>query len=457
MSTINFGNIELQGDISHTVTSLTPIDTINYTVAKWGYIQGTLGDQTDLLNALNLKANVADLSTVATTGDYTDLTNKPSLATVATSGNYSDLSNTPSIPYSTSDLINDSNFVSDANYVHTDANYTLGEKGKLASVESGAEENVIENIKVNGVSQSVVSKEVDLTVPTKTSDLTNDSGFITSVPVSSVDGKTGSVTIIPTGGTTGQVLAKASNTDRDVEWVNQSGGGGATEIFWATFNTTTSTEILSAHNNGKMVCCKRTVNGIDHVYTLTNVLVNNNVLYPVLTSVGLDTSSEQPMIYSYIVDGSSWGAFNFGVPTKTSDLTNDSGFITNANDIFWCNYGSTTSAQIESALLDGKLPCVNYEDYYYTLRFRNSSTNHRFVCNYGGKEKSIACQSGTWIPNADLTFLTSAPVTSVNGQTGAVVISNATTSSAGLMSATDKANLDAVVADYSSALTALGV
>ena len=45
--------------------------------------------------------------------------------------------------------------------------------------------------------------------------------------VTSVDGKTGAVTVIPTGGTTGQVLAKASNTDRDVEWVNQSGGGGS--------------------------------------------------------------------------------------------------------------------------------------------------------------------------------------------------------------------------------------
>ena len=31
---------------------------------------------------------------------------------------------------------------------------------------------------------------------------------------------------VPTGGTTGQVLAKASGTDYDTEWVDQSGGGG---------------------------------------------------------------------------------------------------------------------------------------------------------------------------------------------------------------------------------------
>jgi hypothetical protein len=32
---------------------------------------------------------------------------------------------------------------------------------------------------------------------------------------------------LPSGGTTGQVLAKASAADRAVAWVNQAGGGGA--------------------------------------------------------------------------------------------------------------------------------------------------------------------------------------------------------------------------------------
>ena len=48
-------------------------------------------------------------------------------------------------------------------------------------------------------------------------------------------------------------------------------------------------------------------------------------------------------------------------------------------------------------------------------------------------------------------------VSSVNGSSGAVVISDATTSASGLMSATDKGRLDDLYADYSSALTALGV
>ena len=41
--------------------------------------------------------------------------------------------------------------------------YTTAEKSKLASVESGAEANVIEVIKVNGTAQTVTDKTVNIT------------------------------------------------------------------------------------------------------------------------------------------------------------------------------------------------------------------------------------------------------------------------------------------------------
>ena len=50
------------------------------------------------------------------------------------------------VPTQTSHLTNNSNFVSDANYVHTDSNYTAAEKTKLAGIESGAEVNVLKGI-----------------------------------------------------------------------------------------------------------------------------------------------------------------------------------------------------------------------------------------------------------------------------------------------------------------------
>lgn len=76
---------------------------------------------------------------------YSDLAGKANtadLATVATSGSYNDLLNKPDIPAATSDLINDSNFVSDANYVHIDNNFTNALKSKLDGIAAGAEVNV---------------------------------------------------------------------------------------------------------------------------------------------------------------------------------------------------------------------------------------------------------------------------------------------------------------------------
>lgn len=79
---------------------------INLTLSKSDVWLGNVDNTSDLnkpistatQSALNLKANSADLATVATTGDYDDLLDKPNLATVATSGSYNDLSNKPTIP-----------------------------------------------------------------------------------------------------------------------------------------------------------------------------------------------------------------------------------------------------------------------------------------------------------------------------------------------------------------------
>lgn len=61
-----------------------------------GDLGGTSASPT--VPGLAAKANTASLATVATTGSYTSLTNRPTLATVATSGSYNDLTNKPTIP-----------------------------------------------------------------------------------------------------------------------------------------------------------------------------------------------------------------------------------------------------------------------------------------------------------------------------------------------------------------------
>lgn len=56
--------------------------------------------------------------------------------------------------------------------------YTSAEKQKLSGIASGAQVNVIEIVKVNGTALSATSKAVNVTVPTKTSQLQNDSTYV---------------------------------------------------------------------------------------------------------------------------------------------------------------------------------------------------------------------------------------------------------------------------------------
>lgn len=64
--------------------------------------------------------------------------------------------------------------------------YTDAEKQKLSGIESGAQVNVIESVMVNGTELTPSSKAVDVTVPTKTSQLTNDSEYQSATSVESI-------------------------------------------------------------------------------------------------------------------------------------------------------------------------------------------------------------------------------------------------------------------------------
>ena len=120
-----------------------------------------------------------------------------------------------------------------------------------AIVTEGGEPNVIETVSVNGTNVPPVNKNIALTIPTKTSDLNNDSSFAT----------------------TSQIPTKVSDLTND--------GDGTTGSHFAT-------EAYVTTNGGKID--KIQVNSVDQ--TITNKTVN------------------------------------IAVPTKVSDLTNDSQFQT---------------------------------------------------------------------------------------------------------------------------------
>lgn len=77
-------------------------------------------DNANLASALNAKANVADLATVATSGDYDDLTNKPTIPSAQVNSDWNansgvaQILNKPTIPTATSQLTNDSWYITSA-------------------------------------------------------------------------------------------------------------------------------------------------------------------------------------------------------------------------------------------------------------------------------------------------------------------------------------------------------
>ena len=130
------------------------------------------------------------------------------------------------IPTKVSQLTNDSGYIS----VETDPTVPAWAKESSKPSYTAAEVGALPD---------------DTVIPTKVSDLTNDAGYITSAPVSSVDGKTGAVTILPSGGTSGQVLKKSSSADYAVEWANESGGGAVDSV-----NGKTGVVVLDATDVG---------------------------------------------------------------------------------------------------------------------------------------------------------------------------------------------------------------
>lgn len=168
---------------------------------------------------LNNDSNFVDASTlsnVAKSGDYSDLVNKPFIPTkisdlsnddnfvkedvlsnVATSGSYNDLSNKPVIPANTSELNNDSGFID--GYEEEDPTVPAHVKAITQEQISNWDNNTggtgttnyedLENKpKINGeeLSGNKTLADLNINIPTKTSDLNNDSNFVTGSNITNI-------------------------------------------------------------------------------------------------------------------------------------------------------------------------------------------------------------------------------------------------------------------------------
>lgn len=113
------------------------------------------------------------------TGNYSDLIGKPQInghELAAGDNTLEKLGIQAAGDYATKTEVNNKVDKEDGKGLSTN-DYTTEDKSKLAGIAAGAQVNVIESIKVNGSVQSIEEKAVDIKVPTKVSELKNDSKF----------------------------------------------------------------------------------------------------------------------------------------------------------------------------------------------------------------------------------------------------------------------------------------
>ncbi|MDA9051527.1 hypothetical protein N9H61_02815 [Schleiferiaceae bacterium] len=250
-------------------------------------------------------------------------------------GNYNNLTNTPTIPTTTSDLTNDSGFLTtELDGSTTNELQTISKLGGTLSLSN------------NGGSISVFDGDYnDLsntpTIPTTTSDLTNDSGFLTT----EVDGSTTNElqTISKTGGA-----------------ITLSDNGGSISVFDGDYNDLTGTPTIPTTTSDLTNDSGFLTTEVDGSTT--------NELQTISKTGGAITLSDNGGSVT-VFDGDYNNLTNTPtIPSKTSDLTNDSGFITAEMD------GSSTNELQTLTLANDTLKLSNSG--YVILPNTNSGTNY---------------------------------------------------------------------------------
>lgn len=185
--------------------------------------------------------------------------------------------------------------------------YTSNEKTKLANIASGAQVNVLEGIQKNGETVTVTNKIANISVPTKTSDITNDSGFITSADVP--EGAAASTTTPKMDGTAavGTETAFARGDHRHPTDTSRAAASDLTSV------------------SGRVTALETAVGDGGSIDTRISNAVN-------ALDSSISSESGKAIASVTVTNGQISAHTKVSLPSKVSDLTNDSGFQT-ASDV----------------------------------------------------------------------------------------------------------------------------
>ena len=343
-------------------------------------------------------------------GGNVDSVNGKTGAVVLSAADVGALPNTTVIPDKTSQLDNDSGYIT---------NSALTDYAKKTEIPTKTSELTNDSGYITNTALEPYAKTVD--VPTKTSQLNNDSGYITAndVPVKSVDGATGNV-VTNAVKTTTQTL-----TDAQKQQARTNIGAG-TSSFDGDYNSLTNKPTIptktSQLTNDSGFITNAALTGYaktTDIPTKTSQLDNDSHYITAseapVTSVNNKTGAVQ-------LNASDVGALpnTTVIPTKTSQLDNDSGFITELPIASATQLGGVKVGAGLSVTVNGVLSATGGGT-ADAVEWNNVLDKPTTIAGYGITDAKI--ENGTiTLGNQTITPLTSAPVTSVNSKTGAVVL-----------------------------------
>lgn len=276
------------------------------------------------------------LHKISKTGKYTDLIGTPNLDFIPNSekgvaGGVATLDENSKLP--TSQLPD--GIVTDPNYVHTDNNFTNALLTKLNGIESGAEVNAIAGIKTNGDLQPIVNKIVDISIPTKTSQLTNDSGYIDNT-VNDLENyykknetynQTQVNNLLNNKADKAEIPTKVSELENDKGYISEIPIASATQLGGIKVGDNlviTEDGVLSSIGGSTGTSDYNALSNKPALNTDNSVALEVNAQEEISGTVSLHKVSKTGN-YNDLLNKPN-------IPSKTSDLTNDSGYITNTVD-----------------------------------------------------------------------------------------------------------------------------